>query len=228
MLQVVVFDFDGVIADTETAHFEMLRQIIKQEGIDIDWQLYCDKYMAYDDWGCFRQLLVDCGREASPEKISALVSEKKANFARFLAQNTVIFPGVRELLSELTQENITISLCSGAFRSEIEYALREEGLRDFFKVIVAADDVRISKPDPQSYRTCLSKIKRLSRPKQKIQAHQCVAIEDSVGGIKAAKAAGLACLAVANSYPRDQLSEADLVVDELTRVNVDMLRYMVE
>ena len=228
MLRMIVFDFDGVIADTEPAHFETLRQVLQQEGIEIDWQQYCDKYMAYGDRDCFIQALTDSGREVSKELIISLVSRKKGQFAQYLTQNLVILPGVNELLEDIARHNIICSICSGAFRSEIEFILRKAGFCNYFDVIIAADDVSDSKPNPQGYRMCLRRANQRKSTEQAISPRQCVAIEDSIGGIKAAKAAGMNCLAVAHSYPKEQLIEADQVVDDLNSVNVDLLRQLVE
>ena len=228
MLRLVIFDFDGVIVDTEPAHFETMRQILLPEGIRVTWQQYCDNYMVYDDRECFTHVLRDRGREVSEELILHLVARKKAIFAQFLAKNVVFFPGLDELLNQLAQKGIICALCSGSFRSEIEFCLRQAQLRDFFEVIVAADDVEASKPNPQGYKMCLSRINNGRKEGMQVLPKQCVAIEDSIGGIKAAQAAGLSCLAVTNSYSRQQLKQADKIVDSLTAVTVEMLQQIVE
>ena len=228
MLRLVIFDFDGVITDTEPAHYETLRRVLQQEGIEINWQQYCDKYMAYDDRDCFIQALTDGNREMSKDLIASLVSRKKEFFAQYLTKNLVILPGVNELLENIARHHIPCSICSGSFRSEIDFILRKSGLTNYFKVIAAADDVTAGKPDPQGYRICLSRINQLMSADQDISPNQCVVIEDSVGGIKAAKTAGMYCLAVANSYPEELLFEADRVVKDLTSVNVDTLQKMVK
>ena len=211
MLQLVVFDFDGVIADTEPMHFELFRQVLADEDIGITWQQYCERYFAFDD-----------------KKIAALIERKRANFAGYLAENCVILPGVSELLSALRDEGIACSLCSGSFVSEIEYVLREGGIRDYFGIIVGAEDVRTCKPDPEGYRLSVSRANQELDMGAVIEPGRCVAIEDSIGGIEAAKGAGLKCLAVANSYAAEELGRADRVVRELTSVDVDFLRSMIE
>jgi len=228
MLQMVVFDFDGVIADTEPVHFGLTREVLADEGISLSWQQYCEKYLAFDDRELFTQILVDNRRKAEKGKIAALMERKRVNFAGFFAEKCVIFPGVVELLAALRDEGIACSICSGSFVSEIELILQEGGLRDYFGIIVGADDVSASKPDPEGYRLIVSQANQRLDIGAKIAPGQCVAIEDSIGGIKAAKGAGLKCLAVTNSYAAEELGIADRVVGELGEVNVDFLRELVE
>ncbi len=228
MLQMVVFDFDGVIADTEPVHFELTCEALADEGIDLSWQQYCEKYLAYDDRELFTHVLVDNRRQAEKKKISELMERKRGNFARHIKDNCVIFPGVNELLAALKEGGISCSLCSGSFVSEIELVLRSSGLRDYFGIIVGADDVSASKPDPEGYRLIVSKANEQFENSAKIAPEQCVAIEDSIGGIKAAKGAGLKCLAVTNSYAVEELGQADNVVETLRKVDVGYLKEMVK
>ena len=227
MLQMVVFDFDGVIADTEPVHFELFRQVLADEGISLTWGQYCEKYLTFDDQEFFTQFLRDNGRKTEKKKIAELMERKRADFAGFIAENCVILPGVRELLSALRDEGIACSLCSGSFVSEIEFVLRGGGIRDYFGIIVGADDVSASKPDPEGYRLIVSKANQQLDKGAKIAPGRCVAIEDSIGGIEAAKGAGLKCLAVTNSYKAKELGHADKVVKELTGVDVEFLKGMV-
>lgn len=227
-LRMIIFDFDGVIADTEKSHFEMFRQSLLDEGVTLTWPEYCEKYLGYSDHECLEQVLTDKGRQCDSETIERIFQRKKVLFASFIERNSLIIPGVRRLLEELRSENIICSICSGALTEEIEFILNKERLRDFFAFIVSADDVSQSKPDPEGYRLCLDRINAADTGPMKVLAGQCVVIEDSIWGIQAAHAADMRCLAVGTSYPVEKLREAEMVVNNLTQVNVALLRKTID
>ena len=237
-LRMIVFDFDGVIADTEKSHFEMFRQSLLDEGIELTWPEYCEKYLGYSDIECLGQVLADKGRQCDSVTIERIFQRKKVLFARFIERNSLIIPGVRRLLEELRSENIICSICSGALTEEIEFILDKERLRDFFAFIVSADDVSQSKPDPEGYRLCLDRINATDEDRSpannanagqmRVLAGQCVVIEDSIWGIHAAHAADMRCLAVGTSYPVEKLREAEMVVNNLAQVNVALLRKIID
>jgi beta-phosphoglucomutase len=227
MLNLVVFDFDGVIADSEPSHFEMLRQTLEEEAVVLNWRDYCERYLGYDDQECIRHILLDFGRDAAPALVSRLVGHKSEKFAQYIKDHCVILPGVPELLTDLQTQRVTCAICSGALRSEIEFVLNQAGLGHFFDVIVAAQDVTASKPDPEGYLLSLSRVNARRDGQPPIRVDECVVIEDSMWGIQAAKAAQMPCLAVANSYPPDALGQADAVVPNLTEVSAATLRQLV-
>lgn len=228
MLRMVVFDFDGVIADSEPAHFEMFRKILQHEQIDVSWQDYCGKYLGYDDLECFAHILSDHGAATPTERITELAQRKSKEFARYLKDHCVIMPGVQAFLTDLRKHDIICSICSGALSSEIEFILKQAQLHNFFEVIVTAEDVAAGKPDPQGYRLALTWTNsRLDHQKQ-IRPDECAVIEDSLWGVQAAQGAGMFCLAVATSYPAEMLTAADAVVKDLTCLDAARLGRMLE
>jgi beta-phosphoglucomutase len=226
MLQMVVFDFDGVIADSEPAHFEMFRKILGREGIDLDWQEYCEKYIGYTDLECFEHILADRRQSASPDKIRQLAQGKSVEFRRYIEQNSVLFPGVKPLIEQLSRNQVRQSICSGALRSEIQFILRQTGIDSFFPILVAAEDVRHGKPHPEGYLLALQRANENLDGKNPIEPENCVVIEDSSWGIRAAKGAKMACLAVETSCSAIELRAADLVVRDLTCVDLNTLQQL--
>ncbi|MBN1846683.1 MAG: HAD family phosphatase [Sedimentisphaerales bacterium] len=227
-LGLVVFDFDGVIADSEPVHFESFRRVLERRGLDLSWLEYQQRYLAYTDREALVRILSDRGRPAQAEQIEQLIREKQRDFARVMPDHCRPLAGVPELLANLRDQRIACGICSGAIRQEIATFLRQAELEGFFAFIVAAEDVVRGKPDPQGYRLCLQKAADLggfdgSGP----LPGECLAVEDSIGGIQAAKAAGMACLAVTGSYPADQLGLADRIVEDLSGVNTAFLRQIV-
>ncbi len=239
MLRMVIFDFDGVIVDSEKAHFQTFRQTIQQEGIEIDWDQYLQKYLGYTDRECIMQILCDNGLKPTPAHLDQLCQIKQESFARYLTEHCLMIPGIRDLLENLKSHQIVCSICSGAIASEIHFMLEQMNLKDYFSLIVAADDVSRGKPDPEGYSLCVSGINSAPnvlptshesncvKPELPILPRQCVAIEDSIWGIRAAQSAGIPCLAVATNYPSDQLHEADKVVNDLGRVDIRLLQKLI-
>ena len=228
MLRMVIFDFDGVISDSEPAHFEMFRHILQEEGLDLSWKQYCDEYLGYDDYHAFLRILKDQGRSHASEEVQALCNRKSEKFARYLAENEVIMPGVEALLADLHRHEVPCSIYSGALRSEIEFILKQADFRKYFTAIVSAQDVGCPKPDPEGYVMALAQTNDALRLNPPVEAHQCLVIEDSSWGITAAKGAQMSCLAVETSYPAGHLQQADAVVKNLTQVDTEKLRQIMK
>ncbi len=226
MVELVVFDFDGVIVDSEPLHFEAVRKTLQEINIPLSWEEYCRKYLGYSDIELFPVALKNAGREGNKAIIEGLAAKKAAIFAILAQKKTEIYPGVREFLQELRKSHIPAAICSGALRAEIEMMLAGSGLRDNFVTIVAADDVRAGKPDPEGYKLSMERAGRLIGGK-KLTPEKCIAIEDSSWGIQAAKGAGMMCVAVSNSYQREQLGSADRIVDNLREISAAMLDELV-
>jgi len=164
-LRLVIFDFDGVIADSEPAHFAAAREALAQTNVKLDWQEYCTRYMGYEDYEFMERVLTHRGRQATPSLVSTLAREKARRFARYIQNENrdIILPGVPELLSNLDHHGVHRAICSGALRSEVEAILRQAGLRRHFLEIVTADEVKAGKPDPEGYRLILARVnQRLS------------------------------------------------------------------
>ncbi len=227
-LRLVVFDFDGVIADSEPAHFEAFRRTLKSIGVNLSWDQYCETYLAYTDREAIQMALRQRGNEPSQAEIDDLAAIKRRDFAKSLDSHLKILPGVPELLADLNKHQIPFGICSGAMRSEIEFVLQKSGLLPYFHFIVAADDVERSKPDPEAYLLSMKVGSEFCNHDKDLESTECIAVEDSVGGIRAAKAAGMVCLGVTNSYPAEQLRQADVVVDNLTVVDTDFLKKLLD
>ena len=228
MLQAVIFDFDGVITDSEPLHYHALLATLNDRGIQFDWQTYCEKYLAYDDRDLFRHVLADAGRDPAPDLIARLMETKNAQILHAIPQHTDLLPGVAALIDDLAHHNVPAAICSGARRNEVELFLQLAGLDHYFRFLVAADDVAHAKPDPQGYRLALEKLIPYF-PEPPI-ATRCVAIEDSPGGLRAAHDAGLTTLAVAHGYPTGSAAPlaAKTVVEDLSAVDTSFLARLVE
>lgn len=226
MLRLVIFDFDGVITDTEPAHFAMIQRICSEEGIDLTWSQYKEQYLGYPDSQCFACILANNGQKAEQERIDDLVKRKERVFVPYIKDNCPIFSGVGDLLADLEGNNIICSIYSGSLIGEIELILEITDLRKYFKVIVSTDDVTQDKPHPEGYELCLARTNAVLKCEPTIQAEQCIVIEDSPWGIQSAKEAQMTCLAVATTYEADKLTSADKFVPDLTHVDTNFLAQM--
>lgn len=209
----IIFDFDGVIVDTERLHFEAFRRVLAEEGVSLTWEDYTRIYLAMDDKGCFSMALDRHCRQVTPEVLETLIRRKARYFSHSVSDSVVLFPGVADFIRQAA-ERYPLAIASGALRDEIEFLLGKASLRAFFQVVVAAEDVRKGKPDPEAYITALTRLNRL-RSGRPLRPPECLVIEDSFHGVAAARAAGMRCLAVANSYTAEELIAADLVVKTL-------------
>lgn len=223
MLRAIIFDFDGVIADSERAHFEAFRRVLEAEGIFLDWRAYTESYLAMDDRRCFTTALTRQGRVATPEVVTALSRQKAEVFQTLTRDGLVLMPGVVDLVPRAAAR-YPLAMASGALRREIVPVLEGAKLDRFFRVIVSAEEVTHGKPAPEAFQTALARLNAESgRPGGPIREAECLVIEDSVHGIEGAHRAGMKCLAVATSYPLAALKQADLVVKNLAEVDLDRL-----
>lgn len=224
MLSAVIFDFDGVIVDTEHLHFEALNRVLEPMGMGFSWEVYVEELIGYDDRGAFEAMLKKFRQPYNDVEIQKLVERKAATFHHSVTvEPPEPFPGSIELIRHLSGR-IPLGLCSGALRSDIAPIFKALDLEGAFDVIVTADDVRFSKPDPACYRLA---VRRLAEKHGiELAAPQCLAIEDTPTGITAAKGAKLTVLALTNSYDREYLGMADHVRDTLEGLDLDALRHM--
>ena len=221
-LTAIIFDFDGVIADTEPLHFAGFRQTLAEIGIGLSESDYYANYLGYDDRGCFMAALAAHQRSIDPSAITHLMQRKAQAYLESVKDHLVIFPGVREFVREAAAA-YPLAIASGALRHEIEVILEQAGLRKEFLYITSAEDVTRGKPDPQPFLHALNGLNRQCR-EQVITAGSCLVIEDSIPGIRGAKTAGMKVLAVANTHTIQDLHEAHAVAQSVSQIRLSELR----
>jgi len=215
----VIFDFDGVIVDTEPLHYRAFRKVLDPMGFGFTWQEYVETYMGFDDRDAFREAFRVRGKTLDDRRLSQLVDAKSLVFQDILRDGVSAYPGVVPLIESLHASGLPMAICSGALRSDIDPILARLGISRCFPQIVTADEVRKSKPDPECYTLAFQKLS-LAYPSAISTPGRCLAIEDTPAGIFAAKRAGLKVLAVSNSYGAEELSGADVVTDSLLHVRI--------
>ena len=220
MLKAIIFDFDGVIADTEPLHLKAFRLTLREKGIELSDEDYFENYLAYDDKTLFKELLKDRNYEHNEAQISDFMNRKSEHFENVLKGNNLVLEGVPEFISEVSGK-YPLAIGSGAIRSEIIYILESGGLREHFEIIVSADEVINCKPDPEVFIEALRRLNNLDSVSEEISPQECLVIEDSTSGIKAAHSAGMKCLAITNSYAAEKLSEAELIKQSLKGIYLE-------
>ena len=206
----ILFDFDGVIVDSERLHHRTMVEVAEGLIPAFDWAFYCEHLMGMDDRGAFAYLLEWAGREASAEAVRHMVDAKAVRFAALAAAGDVpAFSGAADFVRACAARWPT-GLCTGALRSDILPNLRHIGLEDAFAEMVTADDVALSKPAPDTDRVCVEK--RAARfPEAGIAPETSVTFEDTPEGIASACGAGVAVIGVTTLFTAEQLVEAGAV-----------------
>jgi HAD superfamily hydrolase (TIGR01509 family) len=205
----VLWDMDGVISDSYRFHFAAWQAMFAKRGIQFTKEAFTHLFGGRNDFIIGSVM----GSQLPGRIVKSMVREKEEAFRRKATGRIKPFPGVVALLDALRKGNFKLGLISSAPMENIDLTLSELDLAGIFNCIVSGQDVSESKPSPQIY--------LLAAEKLGTAPSDCVVIEDSPLGVKAAKTAGMKCLAVTNTHHRQDLGEIDTVVDSLE--NVDLI-----
>lgn len=222
MLKAVIFDFDGVIADSEELHYKALNEVFKRYRVDVPQTVHWEKYLGFTDRENIAAVNNDYKMGLDSDGIERLMKEKKELFEEMAKREAVIIEGVEEFIRRLAAARVRMAICSGALRSDIDIMLDGAGFADLFEVIVSAEDVTKGKPEPEGY---LLALERFNQSGGFVRASDCIVIEDSHWGLEAALAAGMYPVAVTTTYRREELQgKARTVVNRLDELSVEQLQ----
>lgn len=220
MIRAFVFDFDGVIANSEPLHFRAYRDVLAERGLTLTERAYYDQYLGYDDIGAFRAIAQDAGVPLDDAAVADLVAKKAVRLEELERASSVLFPGAREAITRMAAAWPT-AIASGALKPEILRVLDHEQLRSRFATVVSAEDTPASKPDPAPY---LLAVQQLSATLPGLVPAECVAIEDSRWGLVSARTAGLRTIGITQTYPASELeASADIVIAHLDELTPDLV-----
>lgn len=218
----VIFDFDGVITDSEILHFRSFNMALKPYGIQFTRQEYYKEWLGLSDIDCIKTLIQQGRLKITESEIETLAKSKNHLFEELAESDGKIIDGVRDFLQTLKSNNIPMAICSGALLVEINLILEQAGLEEFFTEIISAEQVKRGKPYPDGFILTLEKLNRKLR--RGMKPGQCVVIEDSHWGLNAAIAAGMHTVAITNSYDAEQLSMAEKVICNLSELTIAELQ----
>lgn len=214
----IIFDFNGVLLDDEHVHARAMAEVLAPLGVVVTEADYFDRYFVFDDREAFRAALQDAGRAPEPALVDRLVREKEPVYLRRVATEGRPYPGAAELVRAAASLGV-VAIVSGALRHEITLALDAMGVADAVAFIVSAEDTSRSKPDPEGYLLAREALAKRGA------GRDAVVIEDSPGGVAAAKRAGLRVVAVLHTSSEEDVRRegADLVVATIAELTIDRL-----
>ena len=220
MLRAIIFDFDGIIVDSEPIIMKLTHEMAAHEGWAVSEEEYYRDYLALDDRGIVEHLFTSHGRPVDHARVEELVNWKSKVYGNIIENGLPTLPGAVDFVRQAAK-TWPLAIASGSARSEIEHLLGKLGLRDCFRIIASADDCKRSKPDPEVYLKALAGLNTLTEFQQDpLQSSECLAIEDAPGGIDAAHGAEIRCLGLAHSRAAENLAHADWAFQGFEEVNL--------
>jgi len=240
VLRAIIFDFDGIIVDSEPLIMRLTQRMAALEGWTVSDEDYYRNYLALDDRGIIEHLYESHGHRIDHGRRDELVEWKIRLYAESIREGLPPITGATEFVNTVAAQ-FPLAIASGSLRSEVEHLLQKLGLREKFAVITTADDCDRCKPDPEIFLRALERLNHLpafntgakgekaKREKGEggsspLQARECLAIEDAPAGVRAAQAAGMKCLALAHSRPLDALQHADWACREFADVDFEKIQ----
>ena len=226
MIKAVIFDFNGVIINDEPIHQQLIEEILLEENLVLKPGEYQQTCLGRSDRACLRDLLASRGRVADEDYLTKLQQKKARSYVERIEnlEELPLYSGLDDFIFKIRSSNLKLAITSGAIRKEIDLVLERAKLAEYFKIVVAADDITPSKPKPDGY---LLTVERLNQeyPELNLQPSECLAIEDTLAGIQAAKAAGMKVVGVANTYPFHMLQrQSNWTVDYLNELELDRIQ----
>jgi HAD superfamily hydrolase (TIGR01509 family) len=223
LLRALILDFDGIIVDSEPIILKLTQAMAAKEGWEVSEEEYYRNYLALDDRGIVEHLYRSHGQAIDPRRTSQLLEEKARAYEQIIKDGLPAMPGAVDFVRQVSQ-NYPLAIASGSLRREIEYLLGKLQLRENFQVLATADDCARSKPDPEVYFKALARLADLPEfHAAPLQPAECLAIEDAPGGVEAAHAAGLKCLALTHSRPLEELHHADWLFRGFNEIDLEVI-----
>jgi beta-phosphoglucomutase len=215
MFDATIFDWDGTLADTRHAIVVSFHRALKENGLDVSTE-YIERRIGIGASDTFRDILRSKNRAVDEQLVKRLVL-RKSEIQVELADEVQLFGGAAELLAAL-QGKVKVALASMNNRTVVGHLLKAKNLEDCFEVVMTGDRVTHSKPDPEIFLKTAEALNTMPE--------RCVVFEDSIFGVKAAKAAGMSCIAVTTGvYSSEELQKEkpDLIVKTLSDPKIPVL-----
>jgi beta-phosphoglucomutase len=212
----VIFDMDGVLVNSNPYHLQKWVDFLEQHRVPYDPDALPNQVLGPRSDAIIRFFL---GPRLSDGEVVRLVEEVEERFRRVFRPHAKPLPGLAELVAELHDAGIPMAVASSAIAKNVEFMVNVLGFRPYFRCLVTSEDVTHPKPHPEIY---LKTAEKLGVPPA-----LCVTFEDSYVGVESAKRAGMKCVAIASSFPLEELqqkTQADLTVRGFEGLTLDALR----
>ena len=207
----VIFDMDGVLLDSEPLHYEAVRQILAEQGVEFPIEDYL-RYLGTTLTSTWDDL---CERYPITMPFEQFEARYNADVLVQYQAGAPLISGARELVAQLRDEGIPIAVASSSHREWVEAALTGAGLRQYFQQTTAGDEVSMGKPSPEIYLKAAHKLG--------VDPVDCIAIEDAPAGVESAKAAGMSVVLVRSELTNDLDLASDWQVGDLTEFKLTWL-----
>ena len=208
----VIFDMDGVLADTGPIHYESWKKMCQEIGVSFNKELFNETF-GQTSPEITRRLL---GANADQAEVKKRASLKEKYYRGMVRDELKPLPGVIQLIKELHENGFKLAVGSSGPPENVKLLVDALALKRFFSELISAADVKNGKPDPEVF---LTAARRLG-----IEPKRCLVIEDAPVGIQAAKSAQMKCIALTTTHPREELIEADHIAENLSEINVNDIR----
>ncbi|MBN1764821.1 MAG: HAD family phosphatase [Sedimentisphaerales bacterium] len=203
----VVFDLDGVLVDTGEFHRLSWYDLAEKEGYHMSDEFFKHTFGMQNS----QILPMLAKKELSPEEINRMSWDKEESYRHLIKGKLKLLPGVQELLDDLKNHGFKIAVGSSTPRENIDLMLEETQTLPYFDALIASGDVKNSKPAPDTFLAAAAKIN--------LPPDRCVVVEDAIAGVQAGKAAGMHVIAVTTTRKREELQQADIIVDSMNELS---------
>ncbi len=207
-IRAIIFDLDGVISDTQKFHCQVEAKLLRDLGVNLTDKELLKKYAGVSDREVFGRLLPE-------NKVKKILDRKYEILIKTLEGNVQPIPGVIKLIKNFKNNSFKLAVASSGRKNFVKFVLSEFKIKNYFHYILAQEDVKFAKPNPEIY---LKAAKLLNEsPKN------CLVIEDAPAGIKAAKLAKMNCLAITTNFQKKFLKEADKIINSFNEITMKII-----
>lgn len=203
----LIFDMDGVLVDTGPFHESAWEQLASENDLTTDHEFFVSHF------GMTNPMILPefFGRALSEEEIARFGDRKEELFREIIHGQVRPLEGVLELATGLKDFGFRLGVGSSGPRENVEMIVNEIGIAPLLEACLASDQITRSKPDPQVFLKAAAQMQ--------VGSANCVVVEDAIVGVQAARAAGMKCIAVTNTFPAERLGEADQILDSLAQTS---------
>jgi beta-phosphoglucomutase len=188
-LKALLFDLDGTLIDSEYFHYELWNEILEEWGGKLTFEEWLKNHAGIP-LPKNAQTLIDRFNIQTP--LQELIERREGlTLERLKTKDVKLMPYVTEVLDFFKAKSLTMALVTSSPRKDVDAIFERNGLGKYFKLIITRSEVTKSKPDPETYNVCVEKLG--------LAKDECIAFEDTINGLKSAKAAGLTCIVIQNN-----------------------------